>query len=73
MSSTQDLTTYSNVFVESFSTLKDPRKTHIGNIKHPLNEILFLSISSVMCGYSDYVLMEDFGNNNLQWLRKYFK
>lgn len=63
---------YSETFITSFNTLKDPRRINKGNIKYPLIEILFLTVSSVLCGYSDYVLIEDFGNANLKWLRKYF-
>lgn len=72
MELTRSTITYSNIFLQSFSTLKDPRRTHTGNIKYPLIEVLFLVISSVICGYSDYVLIEDFGKNNLKWLRNYF-
>lgn len=72
MKTTQDPNTYSNTFFKSFSVLKDPRRTHMGNIKYPLVEILFLVISSVICGHSEYVLIEDFGKNNIDWLRKYF-
>ena len=63
---------YSKTFFNSFNTLKDPRRINKGNIKYPLTEILLLTISSVLCGYSDYVLIEDFGNSNLEWLRKFF-
>lgn len=72
MDNTKIANNYSNLFLESFSSLQDPRRTHTGNIKYPLLEIVFLVISSVICGHSDYVLIEDFGKNNLAWLRKYF-
>jgi hypothetical protein len=63
---------YSETFLNAFNSLKDPRRINKGNIKYPLIEILFLTISSVLCGYSDYVLIADFGKANLQWLRKFF-
>lgn len=63
---------YSETFINSFHSLKDPRRISKGNIKYPLIEILFLTISSVLCGHSDYVLIEDFGKANLPWLRKFY-
>jgi len=63
---------YTASFVAHFASLKDPRRTTKGNIIYPLNEILFLVISSVLCGHSDYICIEDFGEQNIDWLRKYF-
>jgi predicted transposase YbfD/YdcC len=63
---------YSERFSAIFAKLKDPRRTGKGNIKYPLTEILFLSVSSVLCGYSDFSCMEEFGELNLDWLRKYY-
>ena len=63
---------YSASFVSHFALLKDPRRTTKGNLIYPLNEILFLVMSSVLCGHSDYICIEDFGEQNLEWLRKYF-
>ena len=63
---------YSASFVEHFALIKDPRRTSKGNIIYPINEILFLVMSSVLCGYSDYISIEDFGEENIDWLRKFF-
>ena len=63
---------YSASFVEHFALLEDPRRTTKGNLIYPLAEILFLVMSSVLCGHSDYICIEDFGKQNLAWLRRYF-
>lgn len=38
---------------------------------YPLNDILFLSISAVISGYSDWDEIVDFGEEKLDWLRQY--
>jgi predicted transposase YbfD/YdcC len=38
---------------------------------YPLNEILFLSISGVVSGYSEWDEIVDFGEEKLEWLRQY--
>ena len=63
---------YSKAFTVLFSKLKDPRRTSKGNIKYPFIEILFLTVSSILCGQSDYTLIADFGKINLDWLRKFY-
>lgn len=63
---------YTASFVEKFSSLKDPRRTSKGNIIYPLNEILFLVVTAVLCGHSDYICIEDFGEQHIDWLKKYF-
>lgn len=72
MTSLIDYSSYSQRFSSIFSTIKDPRRTNTGNIKYPLDEILFLTVSSVICGYKDFVSVEEFGELNLDWLRKYY-
>lgn len=62
----------SPLFIKHFSTLKDPRRTGKGNFSYPLNEILFLVISSIICGWSEWKEMVYFGNQNLEWLRKFY-
>lgn len=61
-----------DLFIASFSNLKDYRRTNVGNFKYHLNEIIFLTISAVVCGYTTYELIAAFGKYELQWLRKYF-
>ncbi|MFN0082373.1 MAG: transposase family protein [Ferruginibacter sp.] len=63
---------YSNIFTKYFQTIQDPRRTSKGNIKYPLVEILFQSISSILCGYSDFQCIEEFGTLQIDWLRKYY-
>lgn len=62
-----------NAFIESFSTIKDERKSTRRNFMYPLHEILFLSISAVLCGIESYAGMEVFGEAKIDWLRKFFK
>lgn len=59
-------------FDAHFSTLKDPRRTTKGNIKYPLNEILFLLISAVVSGCTANTAIAEFGTLKITWLRKYF-
>ena len=61
-----------SLFITSFSTLKDYRRTEKGNIKFSLNEIIFLTISAVVSGFTTYELIAEFGKYELEWLRKYF-
>ena len=54
----------------SFEGIQDPR---IDRKKlYPLDEILFLTICSVVSGYSEWEEITDFGESKLAWLRKYF-
>lgn len=39
---------------------------------YPLQEILFLAVSSSICGITDWDEMELFGNENINWFRKYY-
>lgn len=59
-------------FNTHFSTLKDPRRITKGNIKYPLNEILFLLISAVISGCTSNTAIAEFGELKIRWLRKYF-
>jgi predicted transposase YbfD/YdcC len=52
--------------------MKDPRRTNKGNLKHPLEDILFLVIISVVSGCNDWETIEAFGETQLAWLRKYY-
>lgn len=59
-------------FNNSFSLLQDPRRLSKGNIRYPLEEIVFMVISAVVCGATDWTVISDFGKSQLDWLRKYF-
>lgn len=53
------------------SKLTDPRRTSKGNLRHNFSDILFLVISSVISGLTDWEDMELFGKNQISWLKKY--
>jgi predicted transposase YbfD/YdcC len=57
-------------FMEHFSDLKDPRDDK--NKKHQLMDILFLVIAAVISGAEGWEAIETFGEEKLDWLRKYF-
>jgi predicted transposase YbfD/YdcC len=55
-----------------FSTLEDPRRTNKGHFYYPLNEILFLVISAVVSGFTDWTSIQIFGNAKIDWLRHFY-
>lgn len=55
---------------EFFKKLSDPKRSG-GHHLYPLNEIIFLTISGVLCGAENWVNIGGFGNTQLDWLRKY--
>ncbi len=57
-------------FQESFSNLDDPRRTSKGNLMYTINEILLLTISSVLCNITSYTGIVNFGEQKLDWLQK---
>jgi predicted transposase YbfD/YdcC len=62
-----------SLFTQYFSTLQEPRRTTKGNFQYPLDEILFLTISSIISGWHEE--WEDivfFGENKLVWLQKFY-
>jgi hypothetical protein len=66
-------TSSQSLFTQYFNTLKEPRRTSKGNFQHPLEEILFLTISSIISGWHEQ--WDDiiyFGENNLTWLQKFY-
>lgn len=62
-----------NLFTKYFKTIKDPRRTEKGFFMYPLNEILFLSISATLSGCNGWTSIQEFGENKLSWLRKFFQ
>jgi predicted transposase YbfD/YdcC len=60
----------SATFIEHFSDLKDPRDDK--NKKHQLMDIVFLVIAGVISGAEGWEAIETFGEEKLEWLRKYF-
>jgi predicted transposase YbfD/YdcC len=61
----------SSDFFVHFSVLPDPRVD--GRKKHLLTDILFISISAIICGAEGFTDMEEFGEAKEQWLRKYLE
>lgn len=62
-----------SLFTQYFNTLKEPRRTTNGNFQYPLDEILFLTISSIISGwYEEWGDITFFGKNNLVWLQKFY-
>jgi len=57
-------------FISHFSRIPEPRIERCR--KHELLDILFLSISAILCGAEGWEEIEDFGHARLDWLRRYF-
>jgi hypothetical protein len=54
-----------------FSGIKDPRVDRTKD--HLLEDILFIAISSVICGAETWNDMEDFGKAKKEWLQTFLK
>lgn len=54
---------------ESFSSIKDPRLER--NKKHQLLDIIILTIFAVISGAEGWEAIEEFGEEKLEWLRKW--
>ena len=61
-----------SLFTENFSTLTDPRRITKGNFQYPLEEILFLNISAIISGFTQWKEIVYFGEEKIDWLRKFF-
>lgn len=61
-----------STFLSCFSTLPDPRRTSKGHLLYPLEEILFLTIAACVSGANCWTAIESFGEEKLDWLRKFF-
>ncbi|MGB1284025.1 MAG: ISAs1 family transposase, partial [Polaribacter sp.] len=64
--------TSETLFSKHFSSLEEPRRVGRGNFKYPLEEILFLVLSSSICGLFEWELMVCFGKSEIKWLRKFY-
>ncbi len=62
----------SKIFKESFTNLQDPRRTSKGNIVYSLEEILFLTISAVICGCNTWETIAEYGRLKKDWFRKFY-
>ncbi|QZT38635.1 ISAs1 family transposase [Halosquirtibacter xylanolyticus] len=63
---------YDNQFTKYFLPLEDPRRTQKGNFMYPLVEVLFLSLSAVLCGFQTNDDIQQFGELKIDWLRKFY-
>lgn len=55
--------------IKILDTIEENRKTT--NQKYPVKEIAFLVLSGLVCGYSSWRAITEFGEYNLKWLRKF--
>lgn len=56
--------------IEYLSRIQDPRRQN-KNLLHPLKNILTIALSAFICGYHDWVDVEDFGRENQAWFTKF--
>jgi predicted transposase YbfD/YdcC len=57
--------------IECFEELPDPRV--VGRTAHRLIDILFLTLCAVLCGMEDWESIEEWGQERLEWLKKYIE
>lgn len=57
--------------VEAFAGLPDPRVA--GRSKHDLVEILVITVCALVCGIDDFVGVEDWSKERIDWLRRFLK
>ncbi len=55
--------------IEAFGSIQDPRREH--KKLYSLIEIIFLTITAVVSGADYFTEIQEYGENNLEWLRKY--
>ncbi|MCL2920236.1 ISAs1 family transposase [Shewanella litorisediminis] len=55
--------------LEHLETLPDPRKEI--NLKHNLVDVVFLTLSAVLSGATGWKSIQEFGEEQLDWLRQY--
>ena len=54
---------------EAFQVIEDPRTG--GNTRHHFGEILFMSVSAMLCGMNGFAEIEHFCEAQLDWLKKW--
>ena len=57
--------------VEAFEGIQEPRVA--GRSKHDLVEMLVLTVCAMVCGIDDFVGIEAWGNERIDWLRRFLK
>ena len=60
-----------NFLSTHFSTLKDPRCTYKGNLKHSLSDILLLTLSAVISNCQEWDSILLFGEQEIDWLKRH--
>ena len=60
----------STTLEDCFWNIEDPRV--IGRTDYPVLEIIFLSISNILCGMDGWEDIDDFGHSKLDLLRRFF-
>jgi hypothetical protein len=55
--------------INQLSVIRDFRQP--GEVLHELIDVLFLAITAVISGCEGWEVIEDFGNDKLDWLRQY--
>src|SRR5215210_8353709 len=53
--------------LDHFASLPDPRRDH--KKKHKLCDIIFITISAVICGADDWYDIEEYGRFKYEWLK----
>jgi predicted transposase YbfD/YdcC len=61
-----------SLFIELTRQLKDHRRVNKGNLRYTLQELLFLTLSSVVSGCNTWESISEFGNLKIDWFKKYF-
>jgi hypothetical protein len=56
---------------EVFGEIPEPRV--VGRSKHNLVEMLMLAVCAMVCGIDDFVGIEEWGNQQIDWLRGFLK
>ena len=55
--------------LDHISVIRDPRQSW--KVEHTLSDIIFLTISAVIAGAEGWEDIQDFGEDNLEWLQQY--
>jgi len=53
-----------------FESIIDPRR-NTKNKLHPLQSIIFITLCSTLCGYDDWVSIEDFAQEQQEWFKQH--
>lgn len=65
------MTNVGTSLAEHFAELEDPRAEHLTD--HKLLDIIMIAICAVICGAESWTDVELFGNERLEWLKKFLE